>query len=124
MTITYYCRSYTIGKLDITYIHCINVLPTHLKNFLNALLGSKRHRNINNKKLLFIPINKKLTAYFFNILNKSIFKIPLIGYKWQILSCRSLKILTSQKDAKNFCLLQNKICSLSLNHENLNMLLT
>ena len=42
------------------------------------------------------------------------FEIPSIGYKWQILSCRLLKILTSQKDAKNFCLLQNKICLLSL----------
>ncbi len=51
------------------------------------------------------------------------FKIPSIGYKRQILSCRLLKILTSQKDANFFCLLQNKIYSLSLNHENLNILL-
>jgi len=69
------------------------------------------------------------------------FKIPSMGYKRQILSGRLLKILTSQKDdfrllqnkicslslnherKDDFCLLQNKICSLSLHHENLNMLL-
>ena len=49
-------------------------------------------------------------------------KIPSIGYEQQILFCTSLKILTIQKDAKNFCLVQNKISSLSLNHENLDIL--
>ncbi len=49
-------------------------------------------------------------------------KIPSIDCERQILICTSLKILTSQKDAKNFRLVQNKISSLSLNHGNLDIL--